>query len=191
MSNKTYKIGLDPINLENANDQQKEILEKAKKANGMIPNMYKNMVNLPGLQETYDKGYHSFRKESGFTPAEQEVVLLTISLENSCHYCTAAHSYLAENVSDTPKEVIEAIRQGKEIQNKKLAALNKFTKIMNESRGNPSPEEAQDFLNAGYSEKQILAIILAQATKTISNYSNHIFHTEIDEAFSGNKLEKA
>lgn len=188
MSKNTFKIGLDPVHLENANDQQKEILEQAKKANGMIPNMYKNMVNLPGLQETYDKGYQSFRKESRYTPAEQEVVLLTISLENSCHYCTAAHSYLAENVSNTPKEVIEAIRQGKEIQDKKLAALHKFTKIMNESRGNPSPEEAQAFLDAGYSEKQILAIILAQATKTISNYSNHIFHTEIDAAFADHKL---
>src|SRR6056297_3386099 len=102
MSTKTYKIGLEPVTLENANTKQKEILEKAKKANGMVPNMYKNMVNLPGLQETYDTGYHNFRKESGFTPPEQEVVLLTISIANSCSYCTAAHTYLVENVSNTP-----------------------------------------------------------------------------------------
>ncbi len=188
MSNQTYKIGLDPVELENANEQQKEILENAKKANGMIPNMYKNMVNLPALQNTYDSGYSQFRKESGFTPAEQEVVFLTVSIANSCEYCTAAHSYLAENVSKTPKDVIEAIRQGKEIEDDKLKALHEFTKVMNESRGNPTPEEAKKFLAAGYSEKQILAIILAQAVKTISNYSNHIFHTEVDEAFAGNKL---
>lgn len=188
MSNQTYKIGLEPVKLEDANEQQKEILEKAKKANGMIPNMYNNMVNLPALQNTYDTGYHQFREDSGFTPAEQEVVLLTISIENSCGYCTAAHSYLAENVSKTPKDVIEAIREGKEIQDVKLKALYEFTKVMNESRGNPTPEEAKKFLDAGYSEKQILAIILAQAVKTISNYSNHIFHTEVDEAFAGSKL---
>lgn len=191
MSNQTYKIGLDPVQPEDANEQQKEILDKAKKANGMIPNMYKNMVNFPALQNTYDTGYHQFRQDSGFTPAEQEVVLLTVSIENSCGYCTAAHSYLAENVSKTPKDVIEAIRQGKEIQDEKLKALHEFTKVMNESRGNPSPEEAKRFLDAGYSEKQILAIILAQAVKTISNYSNHIFHTEVDEAFAGSKLENA
>lgn len=191
MSNQTYKIGLDPVELENANEQQKEILENAKKANGMIPNMYKNMVNLPALQNTYDTGYEQFRKDSGLTPAEQEVVLLTVSTANSCEYCIAAHSYLAENVSKTPKDVIEAIRQGKEIEDDKLKALHEFTKVMNESRGNPTPEEAKKFLAAGYSEKQILAIILAQAVKTISNYSNHIFHTEVDEAFAGNKLEQA
>ncbi len=188
MSNNTYKIGLKPVELKDANEQQKVILENAKKANGMIPNMYKNMVNLPALQNTYDTGYQQFRKESGFTPAEQEVVLLTISIENSCEYCTAAHSYLAENVSKTPKDVIEAIRQGKEIEDDKLKALHEFTKVMNESRGNPTPEQSKAFLNAGYSEKQILAIILAQAVKTISNYSNHIFHTEVDEAFAQSKL---
>jgi uncharacterized peroxidase-related enzyme len=191
MSNQTYKIGLNPVELEDANKEQKEILENAKKANGMIPNMYKNMVNLPALQNAYDSGYNDFRKESGFTSAEQEVVLLTISIENSCGYCTAAHSYLAENVSKTPKDVIEAIREGKEIEDNKLSALHEFTKVMNKSRGNPTPDQAKKFLDAGYSEKQILAIILAQAVKTISNYSNHIFHTEVDEAFAGNKLENA
>ncbi len=188
MSKKTYKIGLDPIELTTADKEQKEILEKAKKANGMIPNMYKNMVNLPALQNTYDTGYHQFRQDSGFTPAEQEVVLLTISIANSCGYCTAAHSYLAENVSKTPKTVIEAIRHGKEFNDDKLSALHEFTKVMNESRGNPTPEEARKFLDAGFSEKQILAIILAQAVKTISNYSNHIFQTQVDEAFSKHKL---
>ncbi|MEX0995600.1 MAG: carboxymuconolactone decarboxylase family protein [Flavobacteriaceae bacterium] len=189
MSQETYKIGLEPVELENANNAQKEILERTQKGMGMIPNMYKNMVNLPGLQDTYDTGYNYFRNDSGFTPAEQEVVLLTVSIENSCGYCTAAHSYLAENVSKTPKDVVEAIREGKKVEDEKLGALHRFTKVMNESRGNPTSEEAKKFLDAGYSEKQILAIILAQAVKTISNYSNHIFHTEVDEAFAGSKLK--
>lgn len=189
MSNNTYKIGLKPVELDNADPIQQEILQRAKKANGMIPNMYRNMVNLPGLQNTYDTGYQHFRKESGFSPAEQEVVLLTLSVNNSCGYCAAAHSYLADNVSKTPVEVTDAIREGKEVPDEKLKALSKFTKIMNESSGNPTPEQAKAFLDAGFSEKQILGIILAQAVKSISNYSNHIFHTEVDEAFSDRKME--
>ncbi|MDX1543676.1 MAG: carboxymuconolactone decarboxylase family protein [Christiangramia sp.] len=191
MSKNTYRIGLDPIELDNANEEQKQFLEKAKKANGMIPNMYKNMVNLPGLQDTYDTGYHHFRKQSGFTPAEQEVVFLTLSMNNGCGYCTAAHSFIADNMSNTPEEVTNAIREGKEVPDAKLKALSEFTEIMNETRGNPTPSQAEKFLEAGYEETHILAIILAQSVKTISNYSNHIFHTEIDEAFAGRKLEKA
>lgn len=191
MSDRTYEIGLKPVELENANEEQKQILERAKKANGMIPNMYKNMVNLPGLQDTYDLGYKHFRQQSGFTPAEQEVVFLTLSLDNGCGYCTAAHSFIADNMSKTPEEVTNAIREGKEIPDAKMKALSEFTKIMNESRGNPTPDQAQSFLDAGFEEIHILGIILAQSVKTISNYSNHIFHTEIDDAFAGRKLENA
>jgi len=183
MSNNTYQTTLKPVTLASANEAQKSILERAQKANGMIPNMYKNMVNLPGLQDTYDTGYAHFRKESGFTPAEQEVVFLTSSVENGCGYCTAAHSYLADEVSNTPAEVTKAIRDGNEVPNLKLAALAEFVKVMHKTKGNPSPQDVKVFLDAGYTEKHILGIILAMAVKTISNYSNHIFHTEIDTPF--------
>lgn len=190
MSKQTFHIGLEPITLNSANEEQTKILERAKKANGMIPNMYKNMVNLPGLQDTYDTGYAHFRKSSGFTPAEQEVVFLTSSIENGCGYCSAAHSYLADEVSKTPIAVTNAIREGKEIPDTKLRALSEFTKIMHDTRGNPSSQQAAAFLDAGYTEENILGIILAMAVKTISNYSNHIFHTEIDAAFKGRALDK-
>ena len=58
---------------------------------------------------------------------------------------------------------------------------------MVESRGNPGPEDASEFLAAGYSEKQILGVILAISVKILSNYSNHIFHTELDEAFASRR----
>jgi AhpD family alkylhydroperoxidase len=61
--------------------------------------MYAVMANSPGLLETYATGYAAFREASGFTPAEQEVVLLTVSHENGCEYCVAAHSFLADQVS--------------------------------------------------------------------------------------------
>jgi hypothetical protein len=46
-------------------------------------------------------------------------------------------------------------------------------------RGRPSDEDVESFLSAGYTEKHILAIILAISVKTISNYSNHIFRTPL------------
>lgn len=189
MSKQTYDINLKSIELQDANEEQKSLLERAKKNNGMIPNMYKNMVNLPGLQDTYDVGYQHFRNSSGFTSQEQEVVFVTVSMENACGYCAAAHSFIADNMSDVPTEVTNAIRDGKEIPDAKLEALSKFTKIMFESRGNPTEAQAKAFLEAGYTDKHILGVILALAVKIISNYSNHVFHTEIDAAFQGRKLE--
>ena len=61
---------------------------------------------------------------------------------------------------------------------------------MVESRGNPTDADAKAFLDSGYSEKQILGIILAIGVKVLSNYTNHIFHTEVDDAFTSMRREE-
>jgi AhpD family alkylhydroperoxidase len=101
----SYKMKMSLVNLSDANDKQKDLLMLTKKENRMIPNMYRAMVNSPSLLDSYMHGYKKFRIESGFTPTEQEVVLLTISAENNCSYCMAAHSILADTVSKVPLEV--------------------------------------------------------------------------------------
>jgi len=52
-------------------------------------------------------------------------------------------------------------------------------------RGLPDTADVNAFLGAGYSERQILEIVLAIAVKTLSNYANHLFHTPVDAIFAG------
>lgn len=183
----TARLTLNKLTVNTAEPRAKTALENAEKGMGFIPNMYACMANSPALLETYLSGYKLFRAEGGFTPAEQEVVFLTISRDNSCEYCMAAHGMLAENVSGVPAAVLAALRAGKPLPDAKLHALSNFTRIMLASRGTPSPEQLQTFLAAGYSERHVLNVILAIAVKTISNYSNHLFHTEVDGVFAGHR----
>lgn len=182
--NSEYKMKLAPINIEEANNEAKPVLEQALKEVGFIPNMYMNMVNSPALLSSYLHGYALFRNNTGLKPEEQEVIFLTISDENDCHYCAAAHSMLADKKSGVAKENINAIRNNKQLTDEKLNQLSVFTRKMVQSRGLPSMKDVNDFLHAGYTEKDILHIILAISVKVLSNYSNHIFHTEIDGMFS-------
>jgi alkylhydroperoxidase family enzyme len=85
------RLTLDPRTVEDAEPQAAELLEQAKRKNGMVPNMYAAMANAPGVLDTYLHGYDLFRKKSGFSPVEQELIFLTISRENGCEYCMAAH----------------------------------------------------------------------------------------------------
>ena len=179
-----YKTALPLVTAADAQTDAKELLETAQKKMGFIPNMYKAMANSPGLLNTYLKGYAAFRENSGFSPIEQEVIFLTISHSNGCEYCMAAHSFLAEAASGVPKGVTEAIRDAKQIPEVKLRALSIFTEVMLTRHGLPSKADVELFLKAGYQEKDILEIIHAIAVKTISNYTNHIFHTDLDGAFS-------
>lgn len=180
MSAQIYKMKTPSVNPESANAEQQILFERSKKENKMIPNMFRNMGNHPALLEAYMNGYSSFRSKSDFTSAEQEVVLLTISAENNCDYCIEGHSIAADMMSKVPLAVTEAIRANTEIPEEKLKQLSVFTSVMVNKRGNPSEEDVTAFLNAGYKEYHILSIILAISIKTISNYTNHIFDTELD-----------
>lgn len=186
-----YQMSLPLQTIETAPEEAKASLQKAQQKLGFVPNMYGAMANSPGVLRTYLDGYARFREESGFTPAEQETVFLTISRRNGCSYCMAAHSMLAERVSQVPAEALAAIRAGRSIPDPRLDALAKFTDRMVETRGLPSQSDVQAFLDAGFEERHVLEVILAIAVKTLSNYSNHLFHTPIDEVFAGHAVEPA
>lgn len=178
-----YKTGLAPIANEQAQGDTREILESVEKQIGFVPNMHRAMANSPGFLSTYTHGYMAFRNGSGFTPQEQETVFLVISRENGCDYCTAAHSMIAAKVSKLDADTIKALNTGSPLAEPKLQALAVFTQHAFESRGLITSAEATAFLTAGFSEKQIMEVILAIAVKTLSNYSNHIFHNDLDAAF--------
>lgn len=179
----TAKLDLSARTIDTAEGNGRKLLEQAKAQSGFVPNMYAGIVNSPGLLETYLLGYERFRKESGFTPVEQEVVLLTISRFHGCTYCMAAHSMIAAKMSKVPQDVLEALRSGGSLPDEKLEALSRFTAVMLEQRGRPGTGDVEAFERAGYTARQVLEIILAIGVKTISNYSNHVLHTEVDAPF--------
>lgn len=177
-------LGFNPQTLETSSPQAKSILEEAQKRIGHIPNIYTMMANSPQLLDTYTHGDRNYRQYAELNAQEKEIVYLTISKENNCHYCTAVHSTLSDTMSRVPTEITDAILDNKEIPDNKLSALNKFTRIMVVSRGQPSPDELLTFISSGYNRQHVLDIILAISVKTLSNYSNHFFDTPIDDVFS-------
>jgi alkylhydroperoxidase family enzyme len=91
---------------------------------------------------------------------------------------------IAEKVSKLAPAVIDAIRENRSIPDPRFAALSSFTRVLLTTRGLPSTNQVEAFLAAGYQERHVLEIILAIAVKTLSNYSNHLFHTPLDAAFT-------
>lgn len=188
MSAKPIITQLQPVDPASAQGKAKEVLDLALKQVGFIPNMYANMANAPAMLSTYLHGYALFRSESGLTPAEQEVVFLSVSQYNGCNYCTAAHSMLADKMSGVPKEVLQAIRARTPIPDTKLAALAAMAVEMVAKHGQPDRAVVQTFLDAGYQERDLLYIVLAAAVKVLSNYSNQAFHSPVDDKFAAYKV---
>jgi uncharacterized peroxidase-related enzyme len=184
----SYTIDIETPTLETADAPAKAVLERAQKSVGFIPNMYAGMAVAPAVLDTYLDGYRRFREEAGFGPPEQEVVFLTISRFNGCDYCVAAHSMIADKKSKVPQDSLAALRAGQALPDTRLEALRAFTATMVESRGNPTEADVAAFREAGFEERHILAIILAIAVKTLSNYTNHLFKPEVDAVFADYKV---
>jgi len=180
---------LNPLTIDNAPEQARPLLEKAKKNYGFVPNLLGVMAHAPATLEAYTTLSGLFDKTS-LSPTERQVVLLAISAENECTYCVAAHTAIAQ-MQNVDADAVEAIRNGDPIPNDKLEALRRFAVEVVTTRGWPSDEVKQAFHDAGYSEAHVLEVILGVGMKTLSNYTNHAAETPLDEAFTDAAWEPA
>ena len=175
--------------VETAPEAAKETLIAAKKGLGFVPNLFAVMAEAPALVKAYTTLSRIF-DETSFSATERQVVLLTVSYVNGCEYCIAAHSVIA-GMQKVPGDVVQAIREGRRIADRKLEALRGFTAAVVSARGWPSEEALGAFLGAGYGKQQVLEVVLGVGMKTLSNYTNHIAGTPLDQAFSGAAWSKA
>ena len=166
---------------ETAPAESAELLTNAQKAMGFVPNLYSVLAESPSALKAY-KAIGDLFGATNLTKVEQNVVWLTINFENNCHYCVPAHTMIAKNAGVSDAD-IEALREGTPLTDPKLEALRRFTAKMTRQRGDLSDSDTQTFLAAGYTTEHILAIIVGQAHKVISNYSNHFANTPVDTAF--------
>jgi len=178
----------DTKTIENAPDAAKNGLTEAKKAYGFIPNVYGLMANHPTLLNSYLDGNSSLSENSTLTAIEQQVAFLTISYENNCHYCMAAHTSIGQ-MTKVPQEVLDAIRNGETIPNEKLEALSQYAKATTLKRGRVSQEDIENFYNAGFNKEQQLEIIVMVGFKVFTTYINYLTQTPVDDAFQENIWE--
>ncbi len=168
--------------IDNAPEASKPLLETAQAKYNFVPNLLAIMAESPSLLNSY-MTISEIYSGSSLNIVEQQVVLLTVSYENECHYCVAAHSIISQ-MSQVPNDVIEAIRDGISINDAKLEILRQFTKAIVTSCGWPSEIQVNAFLDAGYTRENIFDVVLGVGMKVLSNYTNHIAATPLDDAFA-------
>ncbi len=166
---------------ESAPEQSRAQLQQVAKSFGMIPNLAGVLAEAPAALEAYFTLGRIF-DETSFSPAERQVVLLSVSAENGCEYCVAAHTAIAA-MQKVPGDVVQAIREGNAIADPKLEALRRLTTAVVAKRGRPGKDDLERFHAAGYGNRQLLEVIAGVGMKTISNYVNHVAETPLDAAF--------
>lgn len=176
----TRKFDLKTI--DGAPEGSRPHLERAKKKFGFVPNLYRVFANNPVALESYVGVGDALAEHGTLSDTEQQLVMLTVSRQNECHYCVAAHSTIGEE-KGLSEASIEAIRKNRSLDDPKLEALRRFTKAVVKERGWLSDDAVSEFLDAGYKKNQILEVYAIVAMKTLSNYTNHLAATPLDKPF--------
>jgi uncharacterized peroxidase-related enzyme len=170
------------VGLETAPEKSRPLLEKIQKSFKFIPNLFGVFANSPVLLEGY-LGLEGVFDKGSLSAVERSIVLLAASVENSCNYCTAAHSTVLKAFLHLPSEVVSAIRSNLPLPDPKLNSLVVLTREIVSERGHVGAQTIENFLAAGYRKDQILEVLIGVALKTMSNYLDHISPTELDQAF--------
>ena len=172
-----------------APEAARPILEGARRKFGFVPNLLGALAESPAALEA-SVAVSDILGRSSFDAAEREVVLTTVSATNDCAYCVAAHTAIAE-LAKVPAEVIAAVSEDRPIDEPRLEALRRFTKIVLDKRGWATEADVQALLAAGFERRHALDVVLAVSFKTLLNYADHIIGTPLDAAFAGTAWQKA
>ncbi|MBH0073739.1 carboxymuconolactone decarboxylase family protein [Pseudoalteromonas sp. NZS127] len=166
---------------ENAPEESKSLMADSVAAFGMVPNLHAVMAEAPTLLKGYQVLHELFQNTS-FNAEELTVVWQSINVEHNCHYCVPAHSAIVASMK-VDQGIVDSLVNKTPLADPKLEALRETTLAMARDRGVISDEQIEKFFAAGYGKQQLLEIIVGLSQKVMSNYTNHLADTPVDEPF--------
>jgi uncharacterized peroxidase-related enzyme len=161
---------------EEVSENNKEILDDIEKGLGFVPNLYAYYTK----SETALKDYLNLQnRKTSISKREREVINLVVSEYNNCEYCTSAHTVIAGLNGFSTKEILN-IRTGNAPFDKKLDSLAQFTLATVKNRGKVNPESKAAFFEAGYTEANLIDIVMTIGDKIMSNFLHNIAGFPVD-----------
>lgn len=156
--------------------QNQATFDKLEKQIGFVPNLYAYYAK----NDTALNDYLALQgRKSTLRAREKEVVNLVTSQINGCRYCQSAHTAIGKMNGFNDEQIIE-IRGGQASFDEKLDGLAKFTAAVVSNQAKISNEDKEAFFSAGYTEVNMIDVIMLIGDKTISNYIHNLTGFDID-----------
>jgi uncharacterized peroxidase-related enzyme len=167
--------------LESAPEGSRRLMEQLNTRFGFVPNLAATMAESPAMLEGF-VSLQSLFASSSLSGVEREVIAMTVAFDNQCAYCMAAHSTAARR-HGASEDVLRAVRAGGLPADARLAALSSLTHQLVRKRGQISAEDISAFLEAGFTQSQLLELLIGVSMTTLASYMYHIAQTPPDPAF--------
>jgi uncharacterized peroxidase-related enzyme len=154
------------------------LLDGVKAKLGSVPNLFRLLAVSPAALEGY-LGLSGALGKGTLDARTRERIALAVAEFNGCGYCTSAHAYLGKHVAGLTDAEISANRDGRSTDAHAAAAV-KFAVQVVEARGQVSDADVAAVKAAGYSDAEVIEIVLHVALNTLTNYVNEVAATAID-----------
>lgn len=151
------------------------IFDNLHKALGFVPNLYATIAyseNGLGRYLAYQNA------KTTLSNKEKEAVNLIVSEVNECLYCKSAHTLIGKMNGFTDEQLTD-IRRGR-AQNPKLDALVKLAASITKKRGRADASLVEAFFAQGYTNENLVDLILQISDKTAMNYLHNLTQIPVD-----------
>lgn len=151
------------------------IFDNLQKALGFVPNLYATIAysdNGLGKYLAYQNA------KTTLSNKEKEAVNLIVSQVNGCIYCQSAHTVIGKMNGFTDEQLID-IRKGR-ATDAKLNALVQLAADITQNRGKASAEHVDAFFAQGYTNENLVDLILQVSDKTAMNYLHNLTQIPVD-----------
>jgi uncharacterized peroxidase-related enzyme len=167
-----------PASVEASPAAAQPLLNAVKAQLGVVPNLFRVIGNSPAALEGY-LGLSGALGKGRLDARTRERIALAVAEFNGCSYCLSAHSFIGRNMAKLDDAEIAANRDGRSDDPKAEAAL-RFALAVTEARGHVTDADVSAVKLAGFSDGEIVEIVLHVALNTLTNYVNEVARTVID-----------
>ncbi|OOQ61380.1 carboxymuconolactone decarboxylase family protein [Mucilaginibacter pedocola] len=151
------------------------IFDSLNKTLGFVPNLYATIAYSDAGLGRY-LAYQNAK--TTLSNKEKEAVNLIVSQVNNCRYCISAHTLLAKMNGFTDEQIVD-IRNGKSAT-PKLNALVQLAADVTRNRGKVADAIVNEFYANGYTNENLVDLILQVSDKTAMNYLHNLTDIAID-----------
>lgn len=151
------------------------IFDNLQKALGFVPNLYATIAYSKNGLERF-LAYQNAK--TSLSNKEKEAVNLIVSQVNACVYCQSAHLVLGKMNGFSEEQLLD-IRKGKS-SDSKLNALVQLAAEITKTRGRAASEIVDAFFAQGYTNENLVDLMLQISDKTAMNYLHNLTQVQVD-----------
>jgi uncharacterized peroxidase-related enzyme len=176
--------------VDSAPQASRPYLEKSLANNGYLPNLVASLANAPVALETY-LTVGEINSRGSLTLAEREVVQITAAAIHGCGFCVAGHTAVALKKAQLPEALVDDIRNQQTLSDPRLNAVAEFTQAVIATRGAVSDAALDAFRTAGFTDANVLEVILGVSLATLCNFANNLSRNELNPQLAAYRWEPA